>query len=133
MRKAFTIIELLVAIGIFGLAAIGIGGYFAYSGKIIRSARTTTIASNLAEGVLEEQLNFPYGELAVGTSAKTRIAETQTDPFYNYQKQVTVSLIDSDLANSATDVGLKKIQVAIYYTEGTSEKNVQLATVKSER
>lgn len=131
MKRAFTLVEVIVAIGIFGLGVLGLAGFFAASAQTTRVARFTTTATNLAQGVIEEEISKSYDELA--TSAKMRFSEDDNNPFYPYWKQVNVSLIDSDLASSATDVGLKKIDVFVYWPEGSVEKNMQMSTVVSKQ
>ena len=133
LTRAFTLVEVIVAIGVLGIGVLGIASFFAYSTKVARSSSNTSIASNLASGVIDEELSKPYDELNPGTGAKVKVTNDTASPLYNFSKEVTISLIDSDLANSVTDEGLKKIDVTISYQEGTSEKNVQMAEVKTQR
>jgi len=133
LGRAFTIIEIIVAIGIFGIGVLGIAGFFVASSQTVRLASNTTIASNLASGSIDEEFAKSYDELTPGTGTKTRISTDQSSPFYNFQKQINISLIDSNLAASATDVGLKKIDCIVYWQEGGNEKNIQMSTIKSKR
>lgn len=132
-KKGFTLVEVVVAIGVLGIGVLGVSGFFAYSSKISRSSSNTSIASNLASGAIDEELAKSYEELAPGTGTKVKVTSVTTSPLYNFSKQVDISLIDSDLAASATDLGLKKIDVIISYQEGSSEKTVQMAEVKTQR
>lgn len=133
MKKGFTIVEIIVAIGIFGLTVLAILGYFAYSSKIIRNSRNTTIASNLASGLIDENLAKSYEELTPQTGTKTKFSTDANNPFFNFQYQTNITLIDSDLANSSSDVGLKKIDVWVYWPDGVNEKNLQMSTVTSQK
>lgn len=131
MNKAFTIIEILVAITVLTIGILGISGFFAVSAKVTRSANYTTTAANLAQGVIDDQLAKSYEEIVVGNGTKTRFSENTDDPYYNYFYQINTSCIDQDLAAS-NDVGLKKIDVFVYWTEGEKEKNVEMSTTKTE-
>lgn len=133
MKRGFTIIEIVVAIGVLTIGVLGVAGFFATSPMLTRSASNTSVAANLAQGALDEALSASYDELTPGTGNKVKISEDSNNPFYNFSKQRNISLVDLNLAPSATDVGLKKIDVIIYYQEGGSEKNVQMSTLKTQR
>ena len=132
-EKGFTLTEVIVAMGIFSIGVLGIFSFFTYSSQTIRVARSETTGSNLANGFLEEELAKSYGELIPGTSAKTRVSDNPASPYYNYQKQIEITLIDSDLNNSVTDLGLKKIIISIFWPQGSYEKSIQSATIKTQR
>lgn len=133
MKKSFTIIEIIVAIGIFGVGVLAIAGFFATSAQTVRVASHTSVASNLASGLVDEEFSKSYEELIPATGTRTKISSDPADPFYLFEKQINIKLIDSNLATSATDVGLKQIDCFIYWQEGDNEKNVQMSTVKSRR
>jgi len=129
----FTLIEVLIAMSIFAISILSVAGFFVYANKNIRFARNTTIASNLAQKLIEENLAKSYQELNLGTSTKTRFSNDPASSYYSFQYQEEIGLINSDLNPITTDIGLKKILVTIYWQEGTVEKNVQMATIKNER
>jgi Tfp pilus assembly protein PilV len=129
MKKAFTIIEAIVALGIFGLGVLAVVSFFIYSSQFTRLARQTTISSNLVEQTMEETIALPYSSLIPATGSRTRFSSDQSSPYYSYEKQINITLVNSSLANSATDVGLKKINVLVFWQAGTQEKSVELATV----
>lgn len=133
MKKGFTIIEVVIAIGIFGIAVLGIMGYFALSTQFVSYARQTTIASNLAQEVVEETIAQPYDSLTVGNGTRIAFSTDSTNPYYAYQKQLNISYVNSDLSTSATDLGLKKIEVFVYWQATSGEKNVQMATLLSKK
>lgn len=133
MKKAFTLVEVVVAIGVLAIGVLGVASFFAYSTRITRSASNTSVGANLASGVLDEENAKSYDELSPGTGTKDRFSTNQTDPFYKFQKQINITLIDSNLADSPTDLGLKKIDVFIFYQEGSGEKTIQMSTIKTKR
>jgi len=133
MKKAFTMVEILVALGVFAIGVLGIFVFFATSAQIGRLASNTSIATNLASGIIEEEFSKSYDELNPGTGDRTHISPDQSNPFYKFEKQETVTWIDIDLNTSATDEGLKKIEIFVYWKENGKEKNVQVSTIKTER
>lgn len=134
--RGFTIIEILVAITVFGIGVLGIAGFFITASQIVRSASNTTIASNLASGFIDEELSTAYDQLTPGTGTPALVSEDQSSPFYNFQKQINISCIDINLAITdctATPSPLKKIDVFIYWQERGNGKNIQMSTLKNKR
>lgn len=129
MKKAFTIIEVIVALTVFTVGILGVEAYFATASRLTSAASHMSTASNLAQGIIDTELAYSYDELIPGTSTKDQF----NTPFNNYRKQITISLIDGNLNPSVTDVGLKKIVVNVYYQQGGAEKNVQMATIQTKR
>lgn len=127
----FTIIEIVVAITVLTVGVLGVSGFFTISAKLTRSANHVSTASNLAQGLIDEEIAKSYDELTTGTGVKDRVSSDSSDPFYNYFEQINISLLDSNLNTSENDLGLKKIDVIIFYQEGEAEKNVQLSTIKA--
>lgn len=133
MKKAFTLIEVIVAIGIFGLGVLAILTYFVISIQSVRYARQTSIATNLAQQVIEDKIALSYDSLTPGTSGRVAFSIDPANPYYPYTNQTNISLINSSLAPSGTDVGLKKIEVFVYWAGTGGEKNVQISTVVSSK
>jgi len=133
MKKAFTIIEVIVALGIFGLGVLAILGYFAISTQFVRLARQTTVAANLAQQNSEELTALNYKSLAAGSGMRQNFSTDPADPYYPYQKQINISWIDANLAASAIDTGLKKIDVFIYWQGAGGEKSLQMSTIVSKK
>jgi len=134
--RGFTIIEILVAITVFGIGVLGIAGFFITAIHTIRSSSNTTIASNLASGFIDEELATAYDQLTPGTGTPAPVSEDQSSPFYNFQKQINISCVDINLAaTDCTEIPspLKKIDIFIYWQERGNEKNIQMSTLKNKR
>jgi len=129
-KKAFTIIEVIIAIFILEVGILGVASLFASGFKIIKNARTETIAANLGSGLLDETLANSFDNIPVST-ARERYSIEQSDPFYNYEKQIETSYIDAALNNSVTPTQMKKIVVTIYWTVGNQQKTFQIASIKA--
>ena len=129
--RAFTVVEILVAITVLTIGILGMAGFFGVSAKLTGSAKSQTTASNLAQGVLDTELGKSYDELAVGNGDKDQFSTNQNNPYSKYAFRINISLIDKNL-NTSTDVGLKKIEVFVYWNEGAKEKYVQMSTIKTQ-
>lgn len=130
-RKAFTLVEILLAIFVLEVGLLGVAGFYAYSLNITKMARNDTTASSLAAGLLDEQLENSYDNLAVGAGTKTNYITDVNDPFYSWQKKIDIAYIDSNLQESATDTNMKKITVTVYWQFNGQEKSFQIATIKA--
>ena len=126
-RSSFTLIEVLLAIFILEIGLLGIAGFYASSFKITKTARNETIASNLASGILDEELAIAYDNLTPVPLT------TFNSPFDNWQKKVDIAYVDANLTEQATDTHMKKITVTIYWQETGGEKNFQIASIKAEQ
>lgn len=130
-KKAFTLVEILVAVFVLEIGLLGIAGFYAYSINITKMARNETTSSNLAAGLLDETLENSYDNLTVGEGTKTNYSADVSDPFYAWQKKIDVAYIDSNLQVSATDTNMKKIIVTVYFQENGQERSFQTASIKS--
>lgn len=129
--RGFTIIEVVIAIFILGVGILGVSTFYSASIRTIRIARDETAASNLAAGLLDESISNTFDNLAVGIGTKVRYSDIPTDPFHKWSKKIDILYIDSTLAETATPTNMKKVVVTVYWTEGTSEKNFQTASIKA--
>lgn len=132
VKLGFSLVEVLLAVFILEIGLLGIATFYSYSHRIAKMARNQTIATNLAQGVLDEELSYSYANIPA--VAKTRYSNVSTNAFYNYYKEVTVTCIDANLSNITCDANahMKKIVVVISWTEDNSNKSVQMATIKAE-
>lgn len=134
IRKAFTLVEVILAIFILEIGLLGIAGFYAYSFQITKIARNETTAANLAQGVLDEQIakNYDDPTLMPTPGGGTKIAYSDDPAFANFKKQVDIAYIDSNLAVQTTDTHMKKIVVTIYWQEVGGEESFQTASIKAE-
>lgn len=133
--KGFSLVEIMVAIMILGVAFIGLMGAFPYALSIISEAKNIAQASYLAQEKIEELYHNNYDSIATGTiEVKGRLGATGTYLF-PYQRETVVTLVDSGFATSSADYGLKKISTTIYYINAFSkrEKSYNLTTIISRR
>lgn len=129
-NAGFTLIEVIVAVIVLMIGVLGISFFFANSSHLTRLASNTSIASNLDQGLIEQEKAKSYGELTVGNGSVQPVSTDTTSPFSKFTKQINISLVDSNLNPSSTDIGLKKIDCFIYWQEGTEQRNVSMSTLE---
>ena len=130
-RSAFTLIEVLLAVFILEIGLLGIAGFYASSLKITKTARNETIASNLASGILDEELAIAYDNLEVKTESG-QYSNDPANPFYSWNYEIRTVYIDDNLAEQIVETNMKKIVVTVYWQEAGSQKSFQAASIKAE-
>jgi len=125
MKKGFTIVEVLAGIVILSIGIIAVVNLFPSSTRVVTHFQKQTQAIYLAQSKLEEVNSIEYDDLTVG------IIEPKHEVQSGFQRQTQVSLVDGDLAESDTDVGLKKITVTVFWKEEDKEKSVKFYYLKT--
>ena len=131
-HTGFTLIEAAVAIAVLLVGLWSVLQFFPFSIKIIGDSQSLTVASNLVVEELESLSTDNYSVIGVGTiEAKHPVSSDTTSYLSKYQRQTVVQLIDSDFNASATDVGLKKITVTVYWRSpvGVNERSITTSTI----
>ena len=130
-----SLLEIMVSLSILMVTFITLMQSFPLALTINKTSENATKASYLAQEKLEELNSFGYNNVAVGAiEAKHRLSDIPTDYLYYFQRQTTVNYVNGDLQDSASDTGLKKISVIVYYTNALSkiEKNYSTVTLISQ-
>ena len=124
----FTLIEALVAMAVLLIGVLGVIQLFPAGLNSSKTSKEETMAANLVQGELEQYKNTEYDSII--SIARTKYTSNQSDPNYKFDKQVDVIYVNSDLTQSTSDTGLKKITVIIYWQEKNQEKNVSATLLK---
>lgn len=136
-QRGVTLIEVLVAIFLISVGLWGIVGIFPMATKTAKLANSSTVAVNLARAQMEQLLSLDYTDLTTGTiEAKHRLSASPDEQLYNYQRQSDVVYVNSELNEEASDQGMKKITVTVYwYTslDTTAERNISLVNLVVEK
>jgi prepilin-type N-terminal cleavage/methylation domain-containing protein len=123
-ERGFTIIELVVTIAFMGIVIVSLSELFTSLRQTNRAADNYTIATQLAQQLMEKFRNTPYSSIALGT---TDVTSSTMSAYPNLlsprSATTTVTQVDAN--------GLLKIDVAVSYTDRTGAKNVQLETLMS--
>ena len=132
--KGFSLIELVLALSIITVVFFSLINAFPLGLKITNEAKRATTASFLAQEKIEELFVLGYGNLPAGTiEAKNRLSNDPDNFLYHYQRSAEIEHVDGSLNFSASETGMKKITVIVYYQGGLSknEKSYSIATLIS--
>tara|TARA_Y100000310_G_C20698649_1_gene827638 strand:- start:1842 stop:2225 length:384 start_codon:yes stop_codon:yes gene_type:complete len=125
MNKAFTLIEILIAIFVLSAAILSAFALFSLTLKGNVSSKNLTLANNLAQAKIEESISFSYDDLI-------NIPRQSYNNDFDWQITIELmTIIDNELQTTETDQGLKKITATIYWQEKGIEKNKSLNMLKA--
>lgn len=129
--KAFTLIELMIAVSILAVGIVAVLAMFPLGTQIVISSKMTTVASYLGEAKIEEIISTSYGEIT--SEAKQAL----DSPFSAYSRETQVTCFDPNdsLSPNCPDTGIKKIKVIVFWRPpfGVIEKDIQIETLISQR
>lgn len=135
-NKGITLLEAMITIAVIMIGVLSLTKMFPIAFKIGKVSEQSTIASNLAQAEIEDLFSLNYDNLTTGTmETKHRLSLNPNDQLYNYQREVLIEYVDSNLQPSATETNLKKVTVNIYWynTVLKIEKNTQLTSLISKK
>ena len=134
MKPAFTLIEVMVALSLFVVGMLSILQIFPLNRRYLAQSSNTTQAVFLAQEELEKVRAQSYATLGFGIyEAKSQVSTAQNDPLSQFKRQTIITLINgSHVAVSpqsvANDVGLKQVDVTVYWLERTVPRSFLLST-----
>jgi len=117
-NKGIGLIEIVVAILIFGVGIIAALRMFPVTNASTTRSRNITIATNLAQEKLEELMGLPFGSASLTQG-------THSDPLNPLQRHFTRtwSVIDDTPLS-----GMKRIDVTVSFPSSSSDSTVTLTT-----
>ena len=130
-KKGFTLTEAIIAAAVLAIGVVTIMQVFPVSLNTSSQSRKTTSAINLAQSTIEQTISQPFNNIS--SVAKQKVSNDLNDPFYNFYKQVSVTFVDANLADSQTDTGLKKVIATISWQDQGNEKQVNVPTLISRK
>jgi len=118
--KAFTYIELAIALAIIALIVLGFTQLFLRSAVSITGMRFQTIAYNFAADKMEEIRNESFG--GIGNPWYPNIWETdaQTQSGNTFTRNVRVSGLESSL---------KRVDIEVIWTEEGQNRSIQISSL----
>jgi Tfp pilus assembly protein PilV len=132
--KGFTFVELLVALSLFMVGMVSILVIFPLDRRYLAQSAYATQAVSLAQEKIEQVRALSYDDLTIGTyEAKATVSSTSGDQLVQFSRATTVTLLDANRAvvspqDSAHDVGLKEVDVTVYWSENGISRQYTLTT-----
>lgn len=128
-RLGFTLIELLIAITLFSVGMLSILQIFPINRRYLNQSAQMTQAVFLAQEKIESIRGTAYSDLTIGDyEPKASVGTDGNDPLRIFQRRTVISLVDSNHANTNTDIGLKRIDTTVYWEENNLERSYTLST-----
>ena len=127
----FTLTEALIATTILVVAILAIIQLFPIGIKTEVSAKENSVATHLGQDKTEEMLSKNYED--IDSESRLKVNNDPQSPFYIYEIETIITLVDEDLNLSGSDLGLKQISIKVYWQEEGEEKNVTISTLASQR
>lgn len=128
-QGGFTFLELLLATSLFTVGMISVLQIFPVNRRLLTQSSQTTQAVYLAQEEMEYIRTLDYATLTTGNFEPTETLDnTGGAIFTQYQRSTVVSLIDSNRATTATDIGLKKVVVTVTWTEHNISRQYSITT-----
>ncbi len=134
-KKGFSIIEVIAAIALLAIGIFAIAKMFPFGLQISKSSEEITVATMAANEEMEYLIALGYDGVNTGTiEAKQSISIGSFGNIYGLSRETVVSYVDGSLNNSATDTGIKKIEITVYWIQSTEgEKSVEFKRLISKR
>lgn len=131
--KAFTIVELAIAVAIFGIISTGLVAIFTSGIQLVRSNQFTVAAVNVANEKIEVIKNLPYSEVGtIGGIPSGSIPQTATETLNGREFTITTSIryIDDaydDVAPTDTvNTDYKQVRLQVSWEDSSDPDPVTL-------
>lgn len=125
-KKAYTLVEVMVAAVFIGIALITMAAAFTNSSQILQKSRHTLTALGYLQNYAEYVRNLPFSSLTSSTP------DISPAPLKNPQLYITVDSYDAD-NDGLIDSDIRKVSLRISWDEASgtiTKKTVTLITKK---
>lgn len=123
-EEGFTLVELLVAIALFGVVMTAVAGAFISSVRSIGDQRLRTAATRVATSHLETLRSLPFEQLDAEAGSRT----TTTPDGRAFTIDTTVANIDASTGAPASDGRVKQITATVRWTSGGTGREALYTT-----
>ena len=128
-QKGFTLLEILVALSLFLVGMVSVLQIFPINRKLITQSGEMTQAVFLAQEQIETVRALPYSDLSTGDYEVRHYVAGSADQLGKFERKTLVNYIDAAYANSTVDVGLKKVEVTVYWKQGNLDRQYSLPII----
>ncbi len=127
--QGFTFLELLVALTLFLVGMVTVLQIFPLNRRLLNQTSQTTNAVFLAQEEIEKVRSNDYTSLPVGTYlARTAVTTDTASPLKIFDKQIVVVQVDTNRATTNTDTGIRRVDVTIFWTETSVQRQYKVST-----
>ena len=127
----FTFLEVIIAISVLIIGILAVLQVFPLALNIEKLNQMETQAVFLAQEKIEEKISRAYQDIEIITETE----DSFSPPFEKFSRETKIIYVDSDLATTTLDSGLKKIEVVVQWRSPLRlrEKSVNLITLIAEK
>ncbi len=127
----FTFLEVIIAISILIIGIVATLQVFPLALNIEKLNQMETQAIFLTQEKIEEKISKSYQDIEIITETESSLSS----PFERFSRETKIIYVDSDLATTTLDSGLKKIEVTVRWQSPLRlrEKSVNLITLIAEK
>lgn len=148
--KGTTLVELMIAVTLIGIVAIGVVGSFATIGKAIQFSKSRTLATNLAQEQVQILKQKAFNKILVTTATANIPGFTPAIPYdtgyyppenileggirftrYTYVQVAQENSGTLVYLGAVSDTGMKAITVTVVWAQGTENKKIQIRNIVS--
>ncbi|HEX2024089.1 MAG TPA: type II secretion system protein, partial [Acidimicrobiales bacterium] len=127
-EDGFSLVELLVAMSVFGLVMTAVTGAFISSTRSIGAQRLRTAATRVATGHLERLRTLPFGELDAQAGQTT----TTTPDGRSFTIDTSVTPIDAATGQPLAGGRVKQITATVAWVSGGATLQASYTTAVTE-
>ena len=122
--RAFTLLEIVIALAILVIGLVGILSLFPVGFQASKKATDLTEATLYAQQKIEDLKKDGYGSATVGTTTGTfKLPDGITNSRFSWNLQV-----DDNSTDATLPPGLKRIELTVDWTEGGKSFNEKFVT-----
>lgn len=124
--RGFTLIELIISVGVIAIAIVGLYVVFVYGTKMNIQAKNLALGYQIANKELEEVRNTPYSELTDQNQGSfISDSSEELSHLHNAEGYLTIT-------NYQNDPRIKEIIVEVRWNEDRKTKSVVLTTLATQ-
>lgn len=147
-QEGFSLVEVIVALGLLGGVLISVAGLFVLGGRQVKSGKTATEALSVARGILEQMNGWGFHQVytllgsdgsTVSFTADTRTIDEDSmekwqplldEKLLNSYAEIEVTSLSSGAAPNLDATKSIRIVVTVHWDEGRRPRTLQVATVR---
>lgn len=119
-RQAFSLLEILLALFTIGIAVAAFVPSSLSTRRLLAHNRRKELAVEVAGALIDQARNLGYAKLSAGNLTLPTVPQQPDLPNFTYA--ANISLLDSHLHPTSTDLGRKRIDVTVSWDDKLKDK-----------